>query len=164
MLDNIKKYLSHDAHPVVQFIKYGMVGGMSTVVHMTIFFVCGWYLFPCIDQNDIFVKVLGLTAPVIEEGVRATRAAYSNGIAFVVSNTFCYILNILFVFKSGRHHRILEFLLFFGVSGISMVIGTALQSLLIAKFDMQTTLAFGTNIFTSLFINYTMRKFFIFQK
>jgi putative flippase GtrA len=164
MLDTVRKYLRHDTHPVVQFIKYGMVGGMSTVVHMTVFFVCGWYLFPCLDRNDIFVRLLGLSAPVIEEGVRAVRAAYSNGIAFIVSNTFCYILNVLFVFKSGRHHRVVEFLLFFGVSGISMVIGTALQSLLIARFGMQTTLAFGANIFSSLFINFTVRKFFIFQK
>ncbi|MFO7937798.1 MAG: GtrA family protein [Kiritimatiellia bacterium] len=164
MLDFIKKNLSHDAHPIVQFIKYGLVGGMSTVVHMVVFFICGWFLFPCIGQSDIFVRLLGLTAPEIAEGVRATRAAYSNAIAFIISNIFCYILNVLFVFKPGRHHRVLEFLLFFGVSAISMIIGTVLQSLLIVEFDMQTTLAFGANIFTSLFINYTMRKFFIFQK
>ncbi len=164
MLDTIRKYLSHDAHPLVQFIKYGVVGGMSTVVHMAVFFLCGWYLFPCLGRDDIFVRLLGLSAPVIEEGVRAARAAYSNGIAFVVSNTFCYVLNTLFVFKPGRHHRILEFLLFFAVSGISMAIGTALQSVLIARYGVQTTLAFGANIFSSLFINFTVRKLFIFQR
>ena len=164
MIDRIKALLSHDAHPIVQFIKYGMVGGMSTVVHMVCFFLCGWFLFPCITQDDILVKLLGLSAPEIAEGVRASRAAYSNGIAFLVSNTFCYFLNILFVFKSGKHHPVVEFLLFFGVSAISMVIGTGIQTLLIAKLAMQTTIAFGANIFSSLFINYTVRKFFIFQK
>lgn len=164
MIEKIKAILSHDAHPVVQFIKYGMVGGMSTAVHMVVFFLCGWFIFPCLGQDDILVKLLGLSAPEIAEGVRASHAAYSNGVAFIVSNTFCYILNIMIVFKSGKHHPVIEFLLFFGVSAISMVIGTAIQTLLIAKLAIQTTIAFGANIFSSLLINYTMRKFFIFQK
>jgi len=164
MIATIKKQLSHDAPPFVQFLKYAMVGGMSTVVHMVCFFICGWFLFPCIAQDDILVKLLGLSAPEIEEGLRASRAAYSNGVAFLISNTFCYFLNILFVFKSGKHHPVVEFLLFFAVSAISMIIGTGIQTLLIAKLAMQTTIAFGANIFSSLFINYTVRKFFIFQK
>ncbi len=163
MIDTLKKHLSHDAHPLVQFIKYGVVGGMSTAVHMVVFFVCGWFLFPCLGESDIFVKLLGLSAPEIDETVRATRAVYSNAMAFLVSNTFCYILNTLFVFKPGRHHRAVEFILFFGVSGISMAIGTAIQTVLIARFAMQTTLAFVSNLISSLLINYTMRKFFIFQ-
>ena len=164
MIDTLKKHLSHDAPPIVQFIKYGVVGGMSTIVHMIMFFICGWFLFPCLTQDDIFVKVLGLTAPGIEESSRWLLALYSTCIAFVVSNTFCYFLNILFVFKSGKHHPAVEFLLFFGVFGISMAIGSALQSWFIAHYAMQTTLAFGASIFTSLIINYAMRKFFIFKK
>lgn len=164
MIDTIKKHLSHDAHPIVQFIKYGMVGGMSTAVHMIAFFLCGWFLFPCLTQDDIFVKVLGLTAPEINESSRWLLALYSTCIAFVISNTFCYFLNILFVFKPGKHHPVVEFLLFFGVSGISMAIGTALQSLLIKQLSMQTTIAFGASIFTSLLINFAMRKYFIFEK
>lgn len=164
MIDTIKKLLSHDAHPAVQFFKYAAVGGMSTAVHMTMFFLCGWFLFPCLTQDDIFVRALGLTAPAIEESSRWLLALYSTCIAFVISNTFCYFLNILFVFKPGKHHPVIEFLLFFGVSGISMAIGSALQSWFIAHYAMQTTIAFGASILTSLLINYAMRKFFIFQK
>jgi len=163
MIDNIKALLSHDAPPLVQFLKYAMVGGMSTVVHMVCFFLCGWFLFPCITQDDILVKRLHLSAPNIDERLRAKHAAYSNAVAFFVSNTFCYILNILFVFKPGKYHWAIEFLLFFAVSAISMIIGTGIQTLLITKRRMQTTLAFGANIFSSLLINYTVRKFFIFQ-
>jgi len=163
MIASIKKHLSHDAHPAVQFIKYAVVGGMSTVVHMVAFFLCGWFIFPSLGQNDIFVKLLGLNAPQIAESVRAANAAYSNAVAFMISNTFCYFFNILFVFKPGRHNRILEFLLFFGVSAVSMTIGTAIQTVLIARLAMQTTFAFIANIISSLLINYTMRKFFIFK-
>ena len=164
MTNKIKALLSRDTHPVIQFIKYGMAGGFSTAVHITIFFLCGWFIFPCINQDDILVKLFGLTAPEIAEGVRQWRALWCNGIAFSVSNTVCYFLNILFVFKSGKHHWLIEFLLFFAVSGISMVIGSTIQTLLIANLGMQTTLAFGANIFCSLAINFAMRKFFIFKK
>lgn len=164
MTDKLKALLSHDAHPAIQFIKYGMVGGMSTAVHMVMFFILGWFVFPCLGEDDILVKLLGLSAPAIDEGVRASRAAYSNGVTFLISNTFCYFMNILFVFKPGKHRPAIEFLLFFAVSGVSMLIGTGIQTLLIARWAMQTTFAFVANIFTSLFINYGMRKFFIFQK
>jgi len=159
----IKKYLGHDAHPAVQFIKYGIAGGMATAAHIFTFFLCGWFLLPCLTQDDITVKLLGLTAPAISESVRAWHAGFCNALAFLVSNTFCYVLNRLFVFKPGRHHWVVEFLLFFAVSGVSMVIGTTIQTFLITHHGIQTTLAFGANIVCALFINYAMRKFVIFK-
>jgi putative flippase GtrA len=163
MFSSLKKHLGHEAHPVVQFIKYGIAGGFATAAHIATFFFCGWFFLPCLTQNDIFVKLLGLTAPAISESVRAWHAGICNALAFFVSNTLCYILNRLFVFKPGRHHWVVEFLLFFAVSGVSMAIGTAIQTYLIAHHGMQTTLAFGANIICALFINYAMRKFVIFK-
>jgi putative flippase GtrA len=163
MIDKIKELLKHDTHPAIQFIKYIMAGGTATAVHIMIFFLCGWFLLPCITQDDILVKLFGLTAPEIADGVRKWRAASCNGIAFFISNTLCYFLNILFVFKPGKHNRIVEFLLFFVVSGISMIIGTAIQTFLIGHYQMQTTFAFVANILSALVINFAMRKFFIFK-
>lgn len=162
MLTVIKKHLGHDAHPLVQFIKYGVVG-MSTGVHIVTFFICGWFLFPCLTQEDIAVKFLGLTAPMLSETIRAWHAGYCNAIAFALSNTFCYVLNRWVVFKPGRHHWMMEFLLFFAVSGVSMLLGTIIQTFLITHQGIQTTFAFGANILCSLLINYAMRKFFIFK-
>lgn len=163
MIAHIKKQLSHDAHPVVQFIKYGIAGGMATATHIIIFFLCGWFLLPCLTQGDITVRLLGLTAPAITEAARVWNAGVCNALAFLVSNTLCYVLNRLFVFKPGRHHYVLEFLLFFAVSGVSMVIGTTIQTFLIKCYGTQTTLAFGANILCALLINYAMRKFVIFK-
>lgn len=163
LVSTIRKYLSHDAHPLVQFIKYGVVGGMSTGIHIVVFFLCGWFLLPCLKQDDITVRLLGLTVPEISESVRAWNAGWSSVIGFTLSNIFCYILNRLFVFKPGRHHWVLEFLLFFSVSAISMGLGLAIQTFLIAYQGMQTTLAFGANIICALLINYAMRKFVIFK-
>jgi len=156
-------YLSHDAPPLVQFIKYGVAGGLATATHILAFFLVGFLLFPCVTPEDPLVKLFGLDAPEVVADLRARYAVYSNIIAFFVSNTVCYLANRWFVFKPGRHHVVIEFLLFLGVSAISMVVGTTMMGVLIKQFGMQTTYAFGANILSSLAINYVMRKFFVFK-
>ena len=160
-------YLSHDAPPLVQFIKYGMAGGLATVVHVLTFFAIGFFLFPCVSADDPLMKGLtalfGVAAPAVEEALRARNAVVSNVLAFLVSNTVCYVINRLFVFRPGRHHVAIEFLLFFAVSAVSVGIGTVLMGVLIKQFGIQTTYAFGANILSSLAINYVMPKFFVFK-
>ncbi len=156
-------YLSHDAPPFVQFIKYGLAGGVATAAHILTFFVAGFLLFPCVGPEDPLVKLFGLVAPAVEEALRARHAVYSNIVAFFVSNTVCYAINRLFVFRPGRHPMVLEFLLFLAVSAVSLAVGTTLMGLLIQHVGMQTTYAFGANIVSSLAINYVMRKFFVFK-
>jgi putative flippase GtrA len=160
-------YLSHDAPPFVQFIKYGMAGGAATVIHILVFFLAGFLLFPCVSADDPLMRFLswafGASAPVVNEVLRGRNAAVSNVIAFVIANAVCYVMNRLFVFRPGRHHVILEFLLFFAVSAISAGIGTALIYILVDRFGVQTSYAFIANIFSSLAINYLMRKFFVFK-
>ena len=156
-------YLSHDAPPLVQFVKYGLAGGLATATHVLTFFLVGFLLFPCVTPEDPLVKLFGLHAPDVVDELRARYAIYSNVVAFFVSNTVCYLANRWFVFKPGRHHVVIEFLLFLAVSAVSMAVGTTLTGVLIQRFGMQTTYAFGANILSSLAINYVMRKFFVFQ-
>ena len=160
---DLKRYLGHEAGPLVQFIKYGLVGGVATATQIVVFFLLGFRLLPCLTRDDIIVRLLGLSVPAITESVRAWNAGWCNALGFLVSNTLCYLLNRIFVFKPGRHRWIVEFLLFFAVSGISLFLGTALQTLLIARYGAQTSLAFGANIASALAINYAMRKFVIFK-
>ena len=159
----VSKFLSHDAGPVVQFIKYAIAGGFATAVHILTFFLAGFFVFPCVASDDILVRLFGLAAPVVEESLRARNAVFCNIIAFIASNTVCYIINRLFVFKPGRHSMVVEFLLFFAVSAISVGLGTFLMGVLIDRFGIQTTYAFGANMVCSLAINYALRKFFVFK-
>ncbi len=159
----VAKILSRDANPVVQFLKYAVAGGFATAVHILTFFLAGFFVFPCVASDDILVRLFGLAAPVVEETLRARNAVFCNIIAFLVSNTVCYIINRLFVFKPGRHGMVVEFLLFFAVSAISVGLGTFLMGVLIDQFGIQTTYAFGANMVCSLAINYALRKFFVFK-
>ena len=74
-----------------------------------------------------------------------------------------YLINVFWVFKPGRHHRIIEIGLFYLVSGVSVAIGTGMMGFLIRFFTMQTTYAFTVNIVSAVMINYGMRKFYIFK-
>ncbi|MBR0055717.1 MAG: GtrA family protein [Kiritimatiellae bacterium] len=153
---------------MLQFVKYAIVGGIATGVNIVGFFVAGWLLFPCLTGDDILVRLLsrlrpGITPPPAPEGRRAANAVKCNVLAFVLSNAVCYILNRLFVFTPGQHSIIVEALLFFAVSAVSMTAGTTCQTLLISRLKMQTTLAFSANLFFSLAFNFVMRKFVIFQ-
>jgi putative flippase GtrA len=148
---------------LIQFIKYGLAGGLATVVHICVFHLVAWKLFPALQENDHAVRLLNLKIRPINEYQRARNSMISNTIAFLISNLVAYITNILWVFQPGRHPFIIEILLFYAVSGISVLIGTVLMGILIRRFGVLTTYAFVTNIITAVMINYAMRKFFIFH-
>ena len=158
-----KTLLSPDAGPAAQFIKYAICGGIATATHITIFHLVGWRLIPCLQHNDPFVKYLHLQVPDVDLQRRARNSMITNLIGFLISNGIAYMLNILFVFKTGRHHWLVEFALFYAVSGISLAVGTTVMGWLIRRYGVLTTIAFGTNLIAALLINFVMRKFVIFN-
>jgi putative flippase GtrA len=154
--------LLHNAN-LIQFIKYALAGGLATACHILFFHLTAWKVFPALQPNDHLVRLLHLNIRDINDYQRARNSMLSNFTAFMFSNMVAYITNILWVFESGRHHIVVEILLFYAVSAISMAIGTSLMGILIKKFGILTTYAFGTNIVTAVMINYAVRKFIIFQ-
>ncbi len=148
---------------LIQFIKYGLAGGVATLTHITIFHLVGWRLFPCLQEKDHGVRLFNLQVQQVDNRLRARNSMISNVTAFLLANMVAYVLNILWVFERGRHHIALEILYFYLVSGISAFFGTLLMGILIKRFGMLTSYAFVSNIVTAVLINYAVRKFFIFQ-
>lgn len=148
---------------LIQFIKYALAGGVATLTHITIFHLVGWKMFPCLQRQDHLVRLLNLQLSDLSDSDRSRNSMLANSIAFVVSNMVAYIINVLWVFQSGRHHIVVEIILFYAVSGISVFLGTILMGTLIKRFGILTTYAFSANIFTAVMINYVLRKFVIFQ-
>jgi putative flippase GtrA len=163
MRDIVRQFTGREHSPFVQFIKYAICGGIATGVHISLFYLCAWKVLPALSDTDPVVRILGLSVTPVTDAIRARNSMFDNGIAFVFSNLTAYLLNILWVFKAGRHHWLVEIGLFYLVSGISMVIGSSLMGWLINHFGMQTTVAFGANLVTSLAINFALRKYFIFK-
>jgi putative flippase GtrA len=148
----------------VQFIKYGLVGAVSTLIQMAVFYILASTILKCLTADDWAVRYFGL--PISQETTslsRGTLAVIANAIGFTVSNVFCWICNRLFVFKSGKFSPIVEFALFFSVAGAAMLISLAIMKILIDVFGMMTTLAFAINILISFSLNFVVRKFVIFK-
>ena len=152
-----------DTAAYLQFIKYALAGGLATITHILIFHLVGWKLFPALQSKDHAVRFFKLNLAEIDDRTRSRNSMIDNCIAFLVSNMVAYITNILWVFKGGKYSFFIEILFFYAVSGISVLLGTLLMGILIRRFGILTTYAFGANIFTAVMINYAVRKFLIFH-
>ncbi|MEI6972358.1 MAG: GtrA family protein [bacterium] len=166
MREILRQFTQRESHPFVQFIKYGMCGVIATGVHFICFYLFATLLFPAIGTDDPaagFLRWIGLPVTDVALDIRSRNYVIDTVMGFFFSNLTAYILNILWVFKSGRHHWVMEIALFYAVSGASMGIGCGFAFLLIKGLGLSTTVAFLANIITSTMINYAMRKYVIFK-
>lgn len=163
MNSNARKILAPDSGPLIQFIKYVIAGGLSTGVSIIFFYTLGATLWPCLTEGDIVCRLLDLPTKILNDDIRGWNAVYCNIVSFTISNIIAYFLNVMFVFKRGRHTWWIEIGLFYLVSGIAAGVGTILMKILISNAGMMTSIAFCINIVTALLINYAVRRFFIFK-
>jgi putative flippase GtrA len=159
----LKQFTSRDAHPVVQFIKYGLAGCVATSVDISVFYFLSWKVFPALTADDSVVKLLGMPITVIDELTRSRHYLLNKAITFLFSNFTAYIINVLWVFEPGRHKKWVEFSLFYAVSIVSFALGTFLGWFVIKVFGMTTTAAYVANMFASLMVNYACRKYLVFK-
>jgi len=159
----LKQFFQRDAHPVVQFIKYGICGGVATLVDMLVFYFLAWKVFQALDNTDIMVRLLGLDVAPIGEALRSRNFVIDSCIAFVFSNLTAYLLNFYWVFQPGRHKRHVEIGLFYLVSVVSIALGTFLGWIMITVFGLSTTFSYVGKMVASLLINFVCRKYIVFK-
>jgi putative flippase GtrA len=140
-----------------------MCGGIALGTDMVVFFLVAWLFFPALTENDLLVRVFNIQVESIPENVRTINFCIGNVIAFMVSNLTAYVLNVLFVFKSGKHSRWKELGLFYLVSGVSVGIGVAIGAVLIQVFGLSTSSSYIAKAVSTTLINYAARKFIIFH-
>lgn len=166
MKNLISSFLNDKDNHVLQFLKYGLCGGLATVVDMTVFFLFAWLVFPALTESDPFTKLLewvNLEVRSVSEAVRLRNYWIDKVTCFMFSNLTAYVLNVLFVFKSGKHKRHHELILFYVVSAVAFFLGTVAGDLLIRFAGFDTTYSYICAVIAALLINYTGRKFFIFH-
>ena len=159
----IDQFLGHDSGDLLQFIKYAIAGCVATATHIIIFHLVAWKIFYALQADDWFVRVFHLPIEELDDATRSRNSMLGNGAAFLVSNLVAYLINIYWVFVPGRYRWVIEIGLFYLVSGVAIAIGTSIMGVLIKRFGMLTTYAFGSNLIAALLINYAMRKYFIFN-
>lgn len=162
----LTQFLSDKENRLVQFIKYGLCGGIATVVDMAIFFLFAWLVFPAMTESDPFAKLIvwiGGNIEAVSETVRVRNYWIDKIICFLFSNYAAYLLNVLFVFKAGKHKRSHEMALFYAVSTVAFVLGTLAGDMLIRFAGLATTYSYACAAIAAILINYAGRKFFIFK-
>jgi len=159
----LHQFAGRKAHPVIQFIKYGISGGIVAIFGICIFALLTWKVFPSLQENELIVRLLNLHVAPMEETLRARNYAYCQIIVFLLAGLVCYVINIAWVFEPGRHSRHKELFLFYMVALISFVIGTGLAASLIAFFNAGAVTAYVLNLITAVLINFAGRKYFVFK-
>ncbi|MBO5940440.1 MAG: GtrA family protein [Kiritimatiellae bacterium] len=159
----LRDFISRDSGPFAQFVKYGIIGVLSTFIQMAGFYSLAATCLKCLSADDWAVRFLFLPSVEVTDAVRAFRAAAATAAGFAVANVFCWIMNRLFVFKPGKFRWYVEFLLFFGVAALATVIALGVQSLLIRYVGMMTTMAVAVEVGVSFLLNFFIRKFVIFK-
>ena len=162
-MEIVKKILREKDHPGIQFLKYMTCGGIAFFVDFSVFYYIAIKVLPALTPDDLVAQLLGLDLEPISRHARLTHYWICIFSGFVASNIVAYILNVLFVFKGGKHKVHHEIALFFAVSTGAFVLSSVTGDLLIRFLEVQTTVSKLTAIFFATLVNYTGRKFFIFH-
>lgn len=165
---SVRKILSHDCGPFWQFVKYGAIGVLATVIQTGVFYLLAATCMRCLTADDWAVRYLGLPSATFtgDEAWYLTRgmiASYATAVGFFLANVFCWLMNRWFVFKPGKFSWYAEFGMFFGASTVATVIALGTMKVLIDCFGLMTSLGVVVEVVVSFFVNFFVRKFFIFK-
>lgn len=148
--------MNRDAHPLLQFIKYGLCGVLAALAHNSVMATLSLTLFPA-------GKGMIVDGAAISEAVRSHHLVLNNALAWPFGTIVAYWLNIRFVFTPGRHSRLVEMLLFWVVSAIGFFPGAYVVKWLAEDLSLPSTIAQLGFVFTAVAVNFLTRKFVIFK-
>ena len=168
MIGGLKKILSHDCGPFWQFVKYGAIGVMATLVQTGVFYLLATTCLKCLTADDVMVRALGFPAASFSGSEawylsRGMVAAYATSVGFFLANVFCWLMNRWFVFRPGKFRWYAEFGMFFGASAVATAVALGVMKVLIDSFGMMTTFAVVVEVIVSFLVNFFVRKFYIFK-
>lgn len=167
---------------MVQLMVYGLCGVLATVVSVGQVVILSKTLIPAyegmlIEPSSAIIRFISSLLPghaelvveaekngfVLSDTLRAKHLLVNNTIAFVTTNVFVYWMNVMFVFKRGRHNPWVEFLWFTVINGVSFGLSQIAGPWLVHRFGITTNLAILTNTLFAVAINFVARKFFVFK-
>lgn len=148
--------ISRDAHPLVQFVKYGLCGVFAAVTHNGIMVALSLTLYPA-GQGML------VDDQPISDALRSHNLVLNNALAWPFGTLVAYWLNIAFVFTPGRHSKLTEMAMFWVVSAIGFFPGAFVVQWLAEDMKLPSTVAQLGFVFTSVAVNFLTRKFVIFK-
>ncbi|MDF7808348.1 GtrA family protein [Pontiellaceae bacterium B12219] len=149
----------------MQFVKYVFCGGISVFVDQAVFYLLAWLAFPALRLSDPVARlIVSLGFSVQDVSFEQLKVNYwiIKVFCFIISNSVVYLLNVLFVFRGGRHKRPVEVAMFFGFS-LFQFFYIWLGSLLIDRFGWEVTYANLSMLVLGIATNYVARKKIVFK-
>lgn len=147
---------------MLQFLRYGICGGIATVADGIVFFLAAWLIFPALTGQDYLVQLLGITVNYAGDETRAINFMLANTLAFILSNFVAYLLNTLFVFTSTKERRNKEILYFYILSTLVAFLSIGLSMVMMKFLFISTTLAYSIKVVFSVMVNFIARKKYVF--
>lgn len=151
--------------PVAQIFKYVMCGGIAVLVDQVTFYLLAWQLLPCLRPTDPAARLLewlGFAVHEVTEAALERNYWIIKAVCFLVSNAVVYLLNVLFVFETGKHRKPVEILLFYG-SSLFQFFFIWLGGILITIYNWEVTYSNIAMLMTSLLVNFAVRKKLVFK-
>lgn len=152
----LRRVRTRQVPATIQFLVYATCGVIATVIHQGMVAVLSVTAFPA--MKNMIVDGVALT-----EELRKHNLLLNNLIAFPFGAIAAYFTNILFVFTPGRHSKLKEMALFFGVAACGFFPGLWVIDFLVGRYAVPSSVAQLAFVFTSFMVNYLMRKFVIFK-
>ena len=147
----------------IQFLRYAIGGGITTVVHLFIFLIFAWLVFPAFSADDKLVQILGLEVGNIDQSTRAINTIIANLITFIFANAVSYMFSIYWIFDPGKFKRTTEIILFYTVAGASIGLSSLFIAIMIGRFGISTTMTFAVNLVVIVAFNYSLKKYVVFK-
>ena len=165
MIAKFRGFLQNKDSFVGQIFKYILCGGFAVAVDFLIFYLLAVFVFPCLRETDPIAQLLASVGYSVQE-ISAEELKHNywiiKVICFFLVNAVVYILNQIFVFKSGRHRKPVEILLFFGAS-LFQFFFIWLGGILITIYNWEVTYSNITMLILSLMVNFVIRKKVVFK-
>ena len=162
MQEWLKKLESGKWGPLVQFIKFGLVGVSNTAISYGIEMLCFYVLFAGCDFAGTLslLRAVGLTGITGEQ----VNVVYTTLLSFFISVTNSFYWNSRYVFKSGEQKHwfraYLKTVACYGVTGL--VIGPAIKLYLIGV-GMPYWLASLSSLVVTIPLNFVLNKFWVYH-
>lgn len=167
LLTNIHDFLRRKGNPYTQFVKYLVCGCISVAVDALVFYLLAVFVFPCLHPEDPVARMLGFVGISVQEpsaDVLVRNIWIIKSFCFMASNATVYLLNVLYVFESGRHRRHHEVLYFFLIALFVFLGGTWLHAFLVKSCGWHLTYAYLFILALGVVTNYALRKFLVFKR
>ncbi len=165
MKSRIAGFLEGKDSPVAQVVKYALCGGLSVVVDQLTFYLLAWWVLPCLRASDPVFRLLtamGFSVQAASEDELRRNFWIIKAVCFVLSNAVVYLLNVRYVFETGRHRKPVEILLFFG-SSLFQFFFIWLGGVLITVFKWEVTYSNIAMLVVALVVNFMIRKKVVFK-